>query len=128
MGKYFGTDGFRGEAGVVLTAEHAFRIGQVLGHYYKKEGSRPRAVIGKDTRRSSYMLEYAIAAGLASVGVKECALGLGDDVACVILRIQEYLDQYDVIVHEVLLETEATADELGRVLGPGHEVHDTGVP
>ena len=68
MGKYFGTDGFRGEAGVVLTAEHAFRIGQVLGHYYKKEGTRPKAVIGKDTRRSSYMLEYAIAAGLASAG------------------------------------------------------------
>ena len=68
MGKYFGTDGFRGEAGVVLTAEHAFRIGQVLGHYYKKEGARPKAVIGKDTRRSSYMLEYAIAAGLASAG------------------------------------------------------------
>jgi len=68
LGKYFGTDGFRGEAGVVLTAEHAFRIGQVLGHYYRKEGARPRAVIGKDTRRSSYMLEYAIASGLASVG------------------------------------------------------------
>ena len=66
--KYFGTDGFRGEAGVSLTAEQAFRIGQVLGHYYKKEGSRPRAVIGKDTRRSSYMLEYAISAGLASAG------------------------------------------------------------
>lgn len=68
MGKYFGTDGFRGEAGVVLTANHAFRIGQVLGQYFKSEVKRPRAVIGKDTRRSSYMLEYAIAAGLASVG------------------------------------------------------------
>lgn len=68
MGKYFGTDGFRGEAGVVLTADHAFRIGQVLGQYFRGEVGRPRAVIGKDTRRSSYMLEYAIAAGLASVG------------------------------------------------------------
>ena len=68
MGKYFGTDGFRGEAGRTLTAEQAFRIGQVLGHYYAKEGKRPRAVIGKDTRRSSYMLEYAVAAGLSSVG------------------------------------------------------------
>ena len=68
MGKYFGTDGFRGEAGVVLTANHAFRIGQVLGQYFKKDRSHPRAVIGKDTRRSSYMLEYAIAAGIASVG------------------------------------------------------------
>lgn len=68
MGKYFGTDGFRGEAGVELTAEAAFRIGQVLGHYYKRNGKRVRAVIGKDTRLSSYMLEYAVASGLASVG------------------------------------------------------------
>lgn len=68
MGKYFGTDGFRGEAGRTLTAEHGFRMGQVLGHYYRESGKRPRAVIGKDTRRSSYMLEYAVAAGLSSVG------------------------------------------------------------
>ncbi len=69
LGKYFGTDGFRGEAGVVLTAEHAFRLGQVLGSYFKRDdGRRTRAVIGKDTRRSSYMLEYAIASGLASAG------------------------------------------------------------
>lgn len=70
MGKYFGTDGFRGKAGVVLTAEHAFKLGQVLGSYFKnQDGSRrTRAVIGKDTRRSSYMLEYAIASGLASAG------------------------------------------------------------
>ncbi len=69
MGKYFGTDGFRGEAGVVLTAEHAFKLGQVLGTYFKRDGDTgTRAVIGKDTRRSSYMLEYAIASGLASAG------------------------------------------------------------
>ena len=68
MGKYFGTDGFRGEAGVALTAEHAFTLGRVLAHFYKKEGKGIRAVIGKDTRRSSYMLEYAIASGLASMG------------------------------------------------------------
>lgn len=70
LGKYFGTDGFRGEAGVVLTAEHAFRLGRVLGSYFKAKGDRgrTRAVIGKDTRRSSYMLEYAIASGLASAG------------------------------------------------------------
>lgn len=66
MGKYFGTDGFRGEAGVTLTAEMAFRIGRVLGTYYSRCGRAARAVIGKDTRRSSYMLEYAVAAGLAS--------------------------------------------------------------
>ena len=69
MGKYFGTDGFRGIAGEGLTAYQAFKIGQFLGYYLKNEGKeRPRAVIGKDTRLSSYMLEYAIASGLASVG------------------------------------------------------------
>ena len=67
MGKYFGTDGFRGEAGVVLTAEHAFKIGRFLGWYYGKE-KKARIVIGKDTRRSSYMLESALAAGITSSG------------------------------------------------------------
>ena len=69
MSKYFGTDGFRGEAGRQLTALHAFRIGQLLGYYLKNEKKeKPRAVIGKDTRLSCYMLEYAVASGLASVG------------------------------------------------------------
>ncbi len=69
MGKYFGTDGFRGEAGVTLTSEHAYKIGRFLGWYYSKGGThRVRAVIGKDTRRSSYMFEYAIVAGLTSSG------------------------------------------------------------
>ncbi len=69
MGKYFGTDGFRGEAGVTLTSEHAYKIGRFLGWYYARGGTRRvQAVIGKDTRRSSYMLEYAIAAGLTSSG------------------------------------------------------------
>ncbi len=69
MSKYFGTDGFRGEAGTVLTADHAYRIGRFLGWYYqKKDGVRARVVVGKDTRRSSYMFEYAIAAGLTASG------------------------------------------------------------
>ena len=68
MSHYFGTDGFRGEAGSALTASHAYRIGRFLGHYYKKEGHRPRIALGKDTRRSSYMLEYALAAGLVASG------------------------------------------------------------
>ncbi len=74
-GKYFGTDGFRGEANVDLNAEQAFRIGRFLGWYYASSLSgcrdrnyRPRICIGKDTRRSSYMLEYAIAAGITSSG------------------------------------------------------------
>jgi phosphoglucosamine mutase len=68
MGKYFGTDGFRGDAGTVLTADHAYRIGRILGIIFKGNLGRARAVIGKDTRLSSYMLEYAIAAGLAASG------------------------------------------------------------
>ena len=71
MGKYFGTDGFRGEANVNLTADHAFRVGRFLGWYYGKdkyEGQQTRILIGKDTRRSSYMFEYALAAGITASG------------------------------------------------------------
>ena len=67
MGKYFGTDGFRGEANVVLTVEHAFKVGRYLGWYFGRE-HKARIVIGKDTRRSSYMFEYALAAGLTASG------------------------------------------------------------
>ena len=67
MGKYFGTDGFRGRAGRDLTALHAFKIGRFLGWYYKeKTGKAARIVIGKDTRRSSYMYENALASGITS--------------------------------------------------------------
>ena len=67
MGKYFGTDGFRGEANIGLTVDHALRIGRFLGHYYSQE-KKARIVIGKDTRLSSYMLEDALAAGITSSG------------------------------------------------------------
>ena len=67
MGKYFGTDGFRGEANKDLTAMHAFKVGRFLGHYYSQKGDCSVA-IGKDTRRSSYMFEDALAAGLTSTG------------------------------------------------------------
>ncbi len=67
MGHYFGTDGFRGEANRVLTAEHAYKIGRYIGYLFTKD--KPcRAVIGKDTRRSGYMLEYALVAGLTASG------------------------------------------------------------
>ena len=56
MGKYFGTDGFRGEANIDLTVEHAYKVGRFLGWHLGKEKKRPKVVIGKDTRRSSYML------------------------------------------------------------------------
>ncbi|MDO4564180.1 MAG: phosphoglucosamine mutase [Clostridia bacterium] len=67
MSKYFGTDGFRGDANVDLTVNHAFEIGRFLGYYYGKE-HKARIVIGKDTRRSSYMFECALAAGLTASG------------------------------------------------------------
>lgn len=67
MGKYFGTDGFRGEANVVLTVEHAFKVGRFLGWYYGRD-KKAKIVIGKDTRRSSYMFEYSLAAGLTASG------------------------------------------------------------
>ncbi len=71
MGKYFGTDGFRGEANVDLTVEHAYKVGRYLGYYFgknKADGDRARIVIGKDTRRSSYMFEYSLVAGLTASG------------------------------------------------------------
>ncbi len=65
MGRYFGTDGFRGEANVSLTADHAYKVGRFLGRFY---GENAKIVIGKDTRRSSYMFEYALVAGLTASG------------------------------------------------------------
>lgn len=70
MGKYFGTDGFRGEANVDLTVEHAYKVGRYLGYYYGKQHDDGKAhvVIGKDTRLSSYMFEYSLVAGLTASG------------------------------------------------------------
>lgn len=70
MGKYFGTDGFRGEANVDLTVEHAYKVGRYLGYYYGKKNASGKAnvVIGKDTRLSSYMFEYALVSGLTASG------------------------------------------------------------
>jgi len=70
-GKYFGTDGFRGEAGVELTSYHAYRVGRFLGWYYSRNKSakeRAKILIGKDTRRSSYMFEYSLIAGITASG------------------------------------------------------------
>ena len=67
MGKYFGTDGFRGEANVNLTVEHAYQVGRYLGWYFVRD-HKAKIVIGKDTRRSSYMFEYSLVAGLTASG------------------------------------------------------------
>ena len=72
MGKYFGTDGFRGEANIQLTVDHAFKVGRYVGWYYGRE-HKAKIVIGKDTRRSSYMFEYALVAGLTASNT-ECFL------------------------------------------------------
>ena len=68
MGKYFGTDGFRGEANKGLTADHAYKIGRFLGWYYSQNGNKAKIVIGKDTRRSSYMFEYSLVGGIVASG------------------------------------------------------------
>lgn len=68
MGKYFGTDGFRGEANKGLTADHAYKIGRFLGWYYSQNGKKAKIVIGKDTRRSSYMFEYSLVGGIVASG------------------------------------------------------------
>ncbi|MDO5291407.1 MAG: phosphoglucosamine mutase [bacterium] len=75
MSRYFGTDGFRGEANKDLTVEHAYKIGRFLGWYYKEENEKdasgtPRIVIGKDTRRSSYMFEYSLVSGITASGAE----------------------------------------------------------
>jgi phosphoglucosamine mutase len=67
MSKYFGTDGFRGEANKDLTVDHAFRIGRFIGYYYGRD-HRAKIVIGKDTRLSSYMFECALSAGITASG------------------------------------------------------------
>ncbi len=107
MGKYFGTDGFRGEAGVTLTSEHAYKIGRFLGWYYSEGGKhKVSAVIGKDTRRSSYMFEYAIAAGLTASGADAYMLHVtttpsvsyavaGDDFDCGIMISASHNPYYD---------------------------------
>lgn len=97
MARYFGTDGFRGEANIQLTADHAYKIGRFLGHYFRikheNEGDRfpPRVVIGKDTRRSSYMLEYCLAGGLTASGC-DCYLLHVTTTPCVayITRTDEF--------------------------------------
>ncbi len=98
--KYFGTDGFRGEAGEVLTAEHAFKIGRFLGWYYtslfyngkRENGKRTRIVIGKDTRRSSYMFEYSIVAGLTASGADAYMLHVTTTPSVSYVAIQDGFD------------------------------------
>lgn len=123
MGKYFGTDGFRGEAGVTLTSEHAYKIGRFLGWYYGRGGNhKVRAVIGKDTRRSSYMFEYAIVAGLTASGGDAYMLHVtttpsvsyavvGDDFDCGIMISASHNPYYDNGIKLVNAKGEKIDDE-----------------
>ena len=104
MGKYFGTDGFRGEANKDLTFEHAVKIGRYLGWYYgAREGKKAKIVIGKDTRRSSYMFEYALCTGLMASGADAYIMHVTttpsvayitrvDDFEETILKVEDYID------------------------------------
>ncbi len=99
MGKYFGTDGFRGKANVTLDASHAFRIGRFLGWYFASGRSgqtdphhRTRVVVGKDTRRSSYMLEYALVAGLTASGADAYMLHVTTTPSVSFVTAQEDFD------------------------------------
>ena len=105
MGKYFGTDGFRGEANKELTVEHAFSIGRYLGWYFGQD-HKAKVVIGKDTRRSSYMLESALCAGLTASGADACLLHVtstpsvsyitrADDFDCGIMISASHNPYYD---------------------------------
>ena len=111
--KYFGTDGFRGEANVNLTSMQAYKVGRFLGWYYsnelsgcKKTGYRPKIVIGKDTRRSSYMLEYSLVAGITASGADAYMLHVTttpsvsyvtnkDDFSCGIMISASHNPYYD---------------------------------
>lgn len=81
MGKYFGTDGFRGEANITLNVEHAYKVGRYLGWYYGKE-HKCKIVIGKDTRRSSYMFEYALVARSYRKRRRRVFVARNDDSLC----------------------------------------------
>ena len=116
MGKYFGTDGFRGEAGIDLTADHAYKVGRFLGWYYNMLRARngnnepARIVIGKDTRRSSYMFEYSLVAGLTASGA---------DAYLLHVTTTPYVDIHfdkDALIGITLSPTLKLADERSEIL------------
>src|SRR5699024_1302331 len=76
MGKYFGTDGIRGIANKELTPELAFKVGRFAGYILTKDVEKPKVLIGRDTRISGYMLEYALISGLLSIGAEVMRLGV----------------------------------------------------
>ena len=137
MGKYFGTDGFRGEANVDLTVEHAFEVGRFIGWYFGRE-HKCKVVIGKDTRRSSYMFEYALVAGLTASGADAYLLHVTttpsvsyvvrtEDFDCGIMISASHNPFYDngikLINDKGEQMQEYVIDEIEKYLGPGEVVH-----
>ncbi len=133
MGKYFGTDGFRGEVNRVLTSMHAYQIGRFLGWYYRSPlsgaptGHKPRLVIGKDTRLSSYMFEYSIVAGLTASGADAYMLHVTttpsvsfvtarDDFDCGIMISASHNPFYDNGIKLVNAQGEKMDDETIRLI------------
>ena len=108
--KYFGTDGFRGEANVTLTAEHAFRIGRFLGNYFQDGRHRVRVVVGKDTRLSGYMYETALAAGLTASGADVYEIHVTTTPSISYLIRKEDFD-FGIMITACLLYTSDAADD-----------------
>ena len=104
MGKYFGTDGFRGKAGADLTSLHAFKIGRFLGWHYSQahtDGERAKIIIGKDTRRSSYMFEYSLDNQKNNSDIAE-----QDEYSILLSLISEQGENIDDIIRNINLPTE----------------------
>ena len=136
MGKYFGTDGFRGKAGVDLTAEHAFKTGRYLGWYYSRlhPTDKAKIVIGKDTRRSSYMYESALAAGITSSGADAYLLHVtptpsvsylvrSDDFDCGIMISASHNPFYDngIKIMREVTEKSSLEDVYFRLIGGSNQ-------
>ena len=111
MGKYFGTDGFRGEAGIDLTTDQTYKVGRFLGWYYnalrERNGNNEpaRIVIGKDTRRSSYMFEYSLVAGLTA----SCAGNY-------LLHVTKKVAQNDHAVRKAVSKVSEALGDTGHIL------------
>ena len=117
MGKYFGTDGFRGEANVDLTVEHAYQVGRFLGWYYGKDKKEKcKVVIGKDTRRSSYMFEYSLVAGLTASGADVYLLHVTTTPSVsYVVRTEDFdCGILPAIIHTMIMESSLSIQKVKR--------------
>ena len=119
MGKYFGTDGFRGEANVDLTVEHAYQVGRFLGWYYGKDKKEKcKVVIGKDTRRSSYMFEYSLVAGLTASGADVYLLHVTTTPSVsYVVRTEDFdcgIMILPAIIHTMIMESSLSIQKVKR--------------